>query len=284
MPILPRLAAIYRARGIDVATGLNPALFDNYPLAAFTWFVKDGESLTNGLGIALGEIYFLECLFARYRPQRLFAIGNAIGWSTLALGLLNPDARVLAIDAGFDRNAADGVEFTNRVAQEEGLPVAVVVGKSPEIVPAVLDRHGMTPVDFAFIDGLHSIEQVQLDFAAIRAHAAPGCVYLFHDVANFGLQPAIERIAAQYGLAGRVLHGTTSGMAVVCDPAQAPAEALSDIAPFAASPDTLALVRDGAWRHRHRHLGRWRRSLQKRLSGRTTKPPASPLYPVKTSD
>lgn len=276
MPIFPRLAAIYRERGIELVAGLNPALFDNYPLAAFTWFVKDGESLTNGLGIALAEIYFLECLFARFRPQRIFAIGNSIGWSTLALALLNPDARILAIDAGFDRNAKDGIAFTNRVAGEEGLPVTVVAGKSPEDVPAVLHRHAMAPVDFAFVDGLHSIEQVQLDFAAIRALAAPECLYLFHDVANFRLQPAIERITETEGLVWQLLHGTTSGIAVVYDPAHAP-EAIADIAPFAASDSSLAMVREGAWRYRHRHLGRWRRSLRKRLFGGAARPSASLL-------
>jgi hypothetical protein len=69
MPIIARLAALYQSRGIDLAAGLNPSHFGGYPQAAFTWFVKDGESLTNGLGIALQEIYFLECLFARFRPQ-----------------------------------------------------------------------------------------------------------------------------------------------------------------------------------------------------------------------
>lgn len=121
MPVISRLVALYQSRGIDIVTGLNPSHFDNYPAAAFTWFIRDGESLTNGLGIALQEIYFLECLFARFRPARLFVIGNAIGWSTLALALLNPDARVLAIDAGTDRNAREGIEFTNAVARDEGL-------------------------------------------------------------------------------------------------------------------------------------------------------------------
>ena len=69
MPVISRLVALYQSRGIDIATGLNPSQFGNYPAAAFTWFIRDGESLTNGLGIALQEIYFLECLFARFRQR-----------------------------------------------------------------------------------------------------------------------------------------------------------------------------------------------------------------------
>jgi hypothetical protein len=268
MPIIGRLAALYQSRGIDLATGLNPSHFGGYPAAASTWFIRDDRSLTNGLGIALQEVYFLECLFAGFRPRRLFAIGNAIGWSTLALALLNPEARVLAIDAGLDQNADEGIAFTNRVAREEGLPVTAVAARSPEGVAGVLAEHAMVPIDFAFIDGFHSVDQIALDFNAIRAHAAADCLYLFHDVANYALEPGLDRIAAASGLAWQLLLGTTSGMALVYDPAHRPA-ALDDIAPFIASPGALAVVREGAWRYRHRHLARWGRSLRKRLGGKT---------------
>jgi predicted O-methyltransferase YrrM len=267
MPILARLVSLYESRGIGIATGLNPSHFDNFPAAPFTWFIKDGESLTNGLGIALQEVYFLECLFANYRPRSVFLIGNSLGWSTLALALANPEARILAIDAGLDRHSLEGIRFTNRVAQEEGLAITVMAGRSPEDVPRILAEQAMPPIEFAFIDGYHSIEQVQLDFHAMHAAAAPGCVYLFHDVATFNLATGIEKIAAESELRRQLLLGTTSGMAIVYDPAHPP-PALDDIAPFIASPDALRIIREAAWAHRHRHLTRWRRSLRKRL-GRT---------------
>src|SRR5580700_4996296 len=119
MPIIARLAALYERRGIRIATGLNPSHFGDFPYAPFTWFIKGGESLTEGLGISLQEIYFLECLFARFHPRSLFVIGNSLGWSTLALALANPAARVLAIDAGLDRLAREGIRFTNAVAAAE---------------------------------------------------------------------------------------------------------------------------------------------------------------------
>ncbi len=265
MPILPRLVSLYESRGIDIATGLNPSHFDNFPSAPFTWFLKDGESLTNGLGIALQEIYFLECLFARFRPKSTFVIGNSLGWSTLAIVLANPESRVLAIDAGFDRFSRDGVDFTNRVAEEEGLTLRAVIGKSPEDVSRILAEAAMPAIEFAFIDGYHSVEQLPLDFRAVSAHAAPGCVYLFHDVATFNLSAGLERIAAESGLRWQLLHGTTSGMAIAYDPARAPL-AIEDITPFVASEAALAIIADAAWAHRHRHLARWRRSLRKRLA------------------
>lgn len=265
MPILPRLVSLYKSRDIDIVTGLNPSHFDNLPSAPFTWFMKNGESLTNGLGIALQEIYFLECLFARFHPKTAFVIGNSLGWSTLAIALANPEGRVLAIDAGFDRFSRDGVDFTNRVAAEEGLAVRAVIGKSPEDVPRIFDEAAMPLIEFAFIDGYHSVEQLPLDFHAIQTYAAPGCVYLFHDVATFKLGAGLDHIAEQSGLRWQLLLGTTSGMAIAYNPALAP-PAIADIASFIISDAALAVIADAAWSHRHRHLARWRRSLGKRLA------------------
>src|SRR5258708_27954087 len=120
MPILKRLTGLYESRGIHISTGLNPCHFGNLPQVNFTWFIKDGESLTNGLGIAMQEIYFLECLFAALHPRNVFVIGNSARWRSLALALINPAARIGAIDAGFDRNAVEGLGFPHRIAGAGG--------------------------------------------------------------------------------------------------------------------------------------------------------------------
>ena len=273
MPILARLTRLYESRGIQISTGLNPSHFGNFSAAPFTWFIKDGKSLTNGLGIALQEIYFLECLFEGFRPRRIFVIGNSSGWSTFALALLNPSARVVAIDAGFDANSLEGIDFTNRVAAEEGLSACAVNGVSPADVTAIVRERELAPIDCVLIDGYHSAEQVEIDFDAVRSHTAPDCIYLFHDVQTFALHSGLAQIAAKSGLAWDLLLGTPSGMAVMYDSAQRP-PALDDIAPFMADPGTLEVIRQAAWNHRHRHLARWRRSIRKRL-GRPEVTPAN---------
>jgi hypothetical protein len=265
MPILRRLVGLYESRGIEISTGLSPCHFDNLPLANFTWFMRDGRSLTNGLGIAMQEIYFLECLFDRFHPKTIFAIGNSTGWSSFALALSNPAARVVAIDAGFDRNALAGIEFTCQVAAEEGLDLRAVKAVSPQDVAAVAREHLPGPVEFAFIDGYHSVEQVVLDFEALRAHADPACVYLFHDVHDFALQPGIEEIARRSGLAWEVLLGTPSGMAIVYDPARSPT-LRDDIAPFRARPAAVALFKREALRVRHRRVYKLGRSFARRAA------------------
>src|SRR5580692_228928 len=209
MPVLPRLVELYRSRGIDIITGLNPSLFGDFGAAGFTWFIKGRESLTNGLGIGAQEVYFLECLLDRFHPKSVFAIGNSLGWSTLAMALANPEGRVLAIDAGFDARAREGIDFTNRVAEAENMTIRVVAGKSPDDVATVINDAEMPPIEFAFIDGTHSVEQVQVDFRAVRAHADPGCVYLFHDVAMFNLTAGVERVAREFNLRWDMLTGTT---------------------------------------------------------------------------
>jgi predicted O-methyltransferase YrrM len=265
MPILRRLISLYEKRGIQISTGLNPCHFGNLPQANFTWFLRDGKNLTNGLGIAMQEVYFLECLFERFHPRTVFAIGNSAGWSSLALALLNPQARCVAIDAGFDRNALAGIDFTNGVAAEEGLNLTVVKAMSPDGVAAVVRDAGAAPLEFAFIDGYHAADQVVRDFLALQAHADPACVYLFHDVHEFGLEPGIAEIVARSGLSSELLLGTPSGMAIVYDRARLPSLA-DDIAPFRAHPAALALLEREALRRRHRRAYKLGRSLARRAT------------------
>lgn len=264
MPILGRLIDLYRREGVEIATGLLPQRFGNMPAANFTWFIRDGQSITNGLGIALQEVYLLEHLFARYRPGRVLVIGNALGWSTLALAALLPESRVVALDAGFDRNSLEGLALTNRIAAAAGWNARAVKGVSPGDVAGVVKAELGGPVDFAFIDGLHTNAQIVLDHAAVAAEAAADAVYLFHDVENFALGEGLAEIERRSGRAARRLAATPSGIAILFDPARHP-ELGEAVAGFSPSPAALAVLTRAGWEHRHRHLARWRRSLAKRL-------------------
>ena len=207
MPIIGRLVELYRAEGIEIATGLAPGRFAGMEAANFTWFFRNGESVTNGLGIALQEVYFLEHLFAAYRPRRLFVIGNALGWSALALAALLPESRIVTIDAGFDRNSLEGLDLTNRIAAAAGFNLRAVQGVSPGDVGAIVDGELGGPVEFAFIDGLHTNAQIVLDYAAVAAKAADDAVYLFHDVAGFGLGKGLADDRAALGAQGAASRG-----------------------------------------------------------------------------
>jgi len=263
MPILNRLVDVYEKRGFEIAVGLNASHFDNFTAAPFTWLMRDGRSFTNGLGITIGEVYFLECLLADLTPQRIFVIGNSFGWSTLTLALLAPQAKVVAIDAGFDENSLEGIALTNRIASEEGLDVTVMEATAPQDVGAVIAQHLDGAVDFALIDGKHTNEQIVLDFDAVRASAAAGCAYLFHDVFEFSLQQGFSQNQSASGLSGGILRGTTSGMGLLYDASRTPALART-VATFTVSEAAMMVVEQGAWNRRHRYIAKYRKSLAKR--------------------
>ena len=264
MTIAPRLFELYRRRGFSLLSGLNPTYFDGHNNANFTWLIKNGESWTNGLGIALQEVYFLETLFADFHPRRVLIIGNSFGWSALAIALANPGARVIAMDAGFDQNSLKGIELTNELAADAGLKLRAVKGVSPQDVAFVAREFGGA-VDFAFIDGLHNNEQVLLDWRAIHQVAAPDAVFLFHDVYAWNLHDGIGRIRAESGLDVKMLMATPSGMALAY-----PAALESTLAPalsvFAPPPEAIQVLETAVARAKlvGRTLYRWRRSLRKR--------------------
>lgn len=264
MPIIGDLTEYYREEGIELCAGLAPNHADGLPWAPFTWFCRDGKSVTGNLGIAVQEVYFLEHVLAAYKPKRALIIGNSMGWSTLALGLLMPQGKVVALDMAPDQAMRDGLDLTNRVAARHGLPVRAVQATSPRDVAAVVDRELGGPVDFAFIDGLHTNEQVVLDYQAVRAKAVPDAVYLFHDVALFDLHAGIAEIGRLSGLTPMLLLGTPSGMVILFDSKLHP-ELARAAAAFAPSDSALKVVRKAAWDRRHRHLARWRKSINKRI-------------------
>ncbi|HBC08352.1 MAG TPA: hypothetical protein DC046_12350 [Rhodospirillaceae bacterium] len=263
MPIINKLFAGYESLGFTVSSGLNPHHHGGNLGAPFTWLLKDGRSFSNGLGISMKEIYFLECLFEEFRPRNAFVIGNSFGWSTLAIGLLNPDARVLAIDAGFDENSLEGLDVTNRLGGALGLNVVAVQAVSPEGVDGAVTEHLSSPIDFCFIDGLHTNEQVFKDFAALKPHMSDDGVFLFHDVISCDLAPGIARIAEACGKAPEVLYGTSSGMAILClgnDRTLA-----RTLATFRGDTGAINLIRRQQRPKVHRLLSRWRRSIAKRI-------------------
>ena len=263
MPIIAELVELYRSEGIAISTGLPPHRFGGYGGAPFTWFLKDGQSLTNGLGIAMQEVYLLEHLFAAFQPHRALVIGNAFGWSTLAIAALLKGSQVVAIDSGADRNSLAGLDLTNRLAARGKLAAMAVKGTSPGDVAAIVDAALGGPVEFAFIDGLHTSAQVVLDYTAVRAKAAADAVYLFHDVQEFDLGAGIAEIERLAGRKATMLTATQSGMAILFDPTRHSGLARA-VAAFAPPEAVLRVIRQAAWDSRHRHLARWRRSLAKR--------------------
>lgn len=216
MAIASKLVELYKEQGITICTGLNPLHYGGLKFAPYTWYIKDGYSHSTGLGIALQEIYLLEHLLSAKPPQNALIVGNAMGWSSIAISVIAPKARVIGIDTGTDEQSRYGIELTNRIAKAHKLNLMAVVGTSPQDVRAVCRREFEAPIDFVFIDGLHTNEQIVKDFIAAQLCASEDCVFLFHDVREGGLGAGLDKIrkiAPELEMA--FLGATPSGMALL---------------------------------------------------------------------
>ena len=118
---------------------------------------------------------------AAQRDLRIFCIGNAFGYSTIALALVFPRARIAALDAHetqTGRDVSTGTNLTRTIAHAAKLNLRVHVGASPFDVAEVLIHEGMASssggIDIAFIDGAHTDAQQYADYAAVRTHMRRG--------------------------------------------------------------------------------------------------------------
>lgn len=219
MHVFLQLLSLYQKRGFHVRVGLQPHHFQGlHPLVLpFAALFQGDEQYATGLGMSPFEITVMDTLCTHRKPKSIFIIGNAFGWSTLALALSNPSAKIVAIDALTEgEHARLGFDLTKRIAQEEGFDIHVVEGFSPRDVGPIAEEYLSEKVDFALIDGLHTNSQQQLDFDAVRTIASTDCVYLLHDVINHRMQRSFFSIKAKNkNLHAEILTRTTSGMGIV---------------------------------------------------------------------
>ena len=248
MSVFVDLVALYEGAGFTVQSSLSPAHFPgtNGADVPFSYLFGPNGRACKGGGIALAEIAFFESLCERARPKRIFIIGNAFGWSTLALALINRSARVVAIDYCPRPEEEHGLEVTNMLARLAGLDARAIKGQSPDNVAAICAREFDGPVELAFIDGGHTNAQQSLDFAACRAVATEGTVYVLHDVINFGMVESFVEIARDNpDLIASLLLRTPSGMGI-CYPATRAVELAPVVRAFTETePRAQALREEG---------------------------------------
>lgn len=241
MPILRELKNLYRQKGHEIVAGILPNI-SGAPFTDFTYLVTSDNQASLELGIAPYEVYFFEHLFEAYRPKNIFIVGNSFGWSSFAIALLNRDANILAIDAGINQMSANWVDITNDISRNNGLPLSVVKGTSPQDVSRIIIEHfgSEAILDFVFIDGLHTQQQVVLDYQAVAPFARHHTVFLFHDALYWDLTPGILKIVETSALDYHSLIGTSSGMALLCRDTINP-DVAAVAADFEAGPKTKPL-------------------------------------------
>lgn len=139
---------------------------------------------------------FIRLADAMPHVTSIFGIGNAFGYSTLALALVFPSARIDVLDAEVEGRAnAFGSNITRIIATAHHLNVRVHKGLSPWDVR----KHVYRPVDIAMIDGLHTNTQQYMDFTAMLPHMRrPFHVMILHDVKLGKLNDSLAMINEQY--------------------------------------------------------------------------------------
>jgi predicted O-methyltransferase YrrM len=221
--LFSRLVELYENQGIGIRSSVSPFFLEKISShpdddRTFTYLISEGKNIAHmGGGINMSEVGLLEDLGQMISPRRIFGIGCSFGWSTTALALAFPKAKVVVIDAGWGEGYR-GVEFTNNLARAQGLNVVAKIASSPEGVAPTIAAEFDGAVDFVFIDADHTDKAQYADFGAVRPHCAPDAVYLFHDVLLCGMTESFTRIWHDLGKTlyrPRLLTRTASGMGVL---------------------------------------------------------------------
>lgn len=125
---------------------------------------------------------FLQSLIAEVRPRTSLEIGMAYGVSTLficeALDRLQHRARHIVMDPN-QRSQWKGIGLQNAERAGYGSLLEFHEQPSEVVLPQLLARG--TVLDFAFVDGWHTFDQVMVEFYYINRLLVPGGVVVFDD-------------------------------------------------------------------------------------------------------
>lgn len=218
MLVQEQLILAYAKRGLEVTTGGMLARGGDI-MQEFTSVLRDGKRLGTGWGMSFTELAALEFLSQIWQPRSIYGIGVAFGWSTVALRLFFPAAKIACLDAGVEGldNMA-GIKLTQDILADVAIPTgsaAIELGFSPKDTPRTVETHLDGRINFAFIDGMHTNDQQTADFESIRPYLDAEHVVFFHDVRFCKMQDSLRKIAQGYGARAAILSRTTSGIGVV---------------------------------------------------------------------
>ncbi len=161
----------------------------------------------------------IENLSHIYKPETIYIIGNAFGWSTIIFSLAFPSSKVLALDAGIEgKDNLMGIKLTNDIIKTEKFNSFVEYGYSPADNKKYIEKYfGINKLDLVFIDALHTNEQILEDFYGVLDFCHDKTIFLFHDIVNWGMEKSFNKICnylRNKDYESRLLHRTTSGMGV----------------------------------------------------------------------
>lgn len=162
-------------------------------------------------------------LVRRKQPKHILEVGTWNGVRALEMIRASPGARYYGFDLfeegtpeldSVEKNVKPhhSVQNVSAMLTAQGVPHELHKGNSRETLQAF--GNGKTPfIDFAFIDGGHSVDTIRSDWECVRAVMAPGGLVVFDDYYE-GLSPGDLDL---YG-ANKVLEGLDYELLPPADP------------------------------------------------------------------
>ncbi len=213
--MLPKVMRAYHELGYTIDLG--------NPTRVYSMIVdeKAHKTLNVSGGMTISDAFLFMQIERVFKPESIFIIGNSFGLSTFVLAELFPNAKIDAIDAEIEGiNVGMGTQITRQIAAKHFPNVQVTVGFSPQDL-AKATTHA--PYGLIFVDGMHTNEQMLLDYAGMLPYAAQECVFVFHDVGFAHMLPSWEKItaeAAPLGFCGSTMAYTQLGTCVLARASQ----------------------------------------------------------------
>jgi len=182
----PNVLKAYRDAGFKVDMGSPGNLFSRL------LDIKEKRSTSCSGGCTVTDVFTFTMLSKFSKIDNIFIIGNSFGLSTFILADLFPNSKVDVIDAELEGlDVQIGSDLTKKFANETFKNVNLTLGFSPQNLKSAMRSERY---NFFFVDGLHTNEQILLDYEGILPFCDDNCIIYFHDVVSCEMQESWEII------------------------------------------------------------------------------------------
>lgn len=149
-----------------------------------------------GLGITKKEILYLQKYSEFFKNPNIFIVGNAFGFSTFVFNYIFKNSKIDVIDSEIEGvDVKIGSDITQKIIKKNNFNINLYIGSSPEDTKKCLR---FDDYDIIFIDGLHTNQQLELDFYGIKDYLnKKKYICLCHDVAYAKMESGFNEIISK---------------------------------------------------------------------------------------
>ena len=189
--ILAECKRRYQALGLKV-TG---SFYFLGPMGHFSmnnYVLDQNEILCSSGSISNDEGNVLYEISQALEPKRILIIGNAYGFSTILLSLMNPTSKLIA----FDKFRQNGIKVTNQLLHNSPQHIAIQ-GSTPEDIGSIIENYLDGSCDLVLIDAVHTNEMQKAEFEILKSYLSEKSIIVFHDVLSCNLLESWDSISRE---------------------------------------------------------------------------------------